>query len=192
MNLENTFRNLPTIKTERLILRRMKLSDAEDIFAYAFDEELTKTTNWSAHKTIQDSENYLRTMIKRYSYNQASEWCMVLRATGKVIGTCGFVSWVPKHYSGEIGYSIARKYWNMGLTTEAIRSVIDFGFNVVKLNRIEAKCKIHNIASERVMQKVGMQLEGIMREGMYVKDKFHSLKIYSILLKDYKQAEGKQ
>jgi ribosomal-protein-alanine N-acetyltransferase len=112
---------------------------------------------------------------------------MVLKETGKVIGTCGFVNWNHGHYCGELGYSLARRYWNKGLTTEAIRKAIEYGFVKIKLNRIEARCQVDNPASERVMQKVGMKFEGIQREIMYVKKKFRSLKIYSILLSDFKK-----
>ena len=189
MKLEHVFSHLPVLRTKSLILRKMKLSDAQDIFEYASDKEMCRTTNWSAHTSIKDSVTYLKSMLKRYSYNQASEWCITLKKTGKVIGTCGFVGWIPKHHTAEIGYSLARRFWNQGLTTEAIRKVIEYGFRKIKLNRIEARCQLDNLASERVMQKVGMKFEGIQREIMFVKEKFRSLKVYSILVSDYENSD---
>jgi len=167
----------------------MLLSDAQDIFDYASDFEVSKTTNWSPHTSIEDSKIYVKSMLKRYSYNQASEWGIVLKKTGKIIGTCGFTTWFPTHYKGEIGYSLAQKFWNLGLTTEAVRIVIEFGFNTIKLNRIEARCRLDNPASERVMQKAGMKFEGIQRDIMFVKKRFTSLKVYSILESDFKNLE---
>ncbi|MCD4656075.1 MAG: GNAT family N-acetyltransferase [Planctomycetes bacterium] len=189
MNIEHVFSHLPTLKTNRLILRKMKLSDAQDIFDYASDHEVSKTTNWSAHNVLEDSKTYLKSMLKRYSYNQASEWGIVHKKSGKMIGTCGFTAWIPGYYKGEIGYSLAQKFWNLGLTTEAIRKVIEFGFTKIKLNRIEARCWLNNPASERVMQKVGMQFEGSLRETMFVKKRFRTLKLYSILASDYNNLE---
>jgi len=189
MNIDQVFSQLPTLNTKRLILRRMLLSDAQDIYEYASDFEVSKTTNWSPHTSVEDSKIYLKSMLKRYSYNQASEWGIVLKKTGKMIGTCGFTSWLPAHYSGEIGYSLGQRYWNLGFTTEAIKKVIEFGFKNIKLNRIEARCRLDNPASERVMQKVGMEFEGIQRDIMFVKKRFISLKVYSILVSDYKNLD---
>ncbi len=82
------------------------------------------------------------------------------KAHAKIIGTCGFLYWLPNHARAELAYAIGREYWNQGLTTEGARAVAEFGFRTMNLNRIEARCEIPNIGSARVMEKLGMTFEG--------------------------------
>lgn len=86
-----------------------------------------------------------------------------------------------QHHRAEMGYALSRNYWNQGLITEAVRTILAFGFNELNLNRIEARCISENIGSERVMQKVGMHYEGLIREQMFVKGRYVNVKLYSAL-----------
>jgi len=81
----------------------------------------------------------------------------------------------------EIAYALARQHWNEGYTTEAVRAIIAFGYRTMRLNRIEARCDIPNIASARVMEKAGMKFECVLRQHMFVKNVDVDLKMYSIL-----------
>lgn len=189
IKVEDAFGNLPMIETERLILRKMALDDAQDLFEYASDPEVTEFVVWETHKSIEDSMKYLRFKIEQYEKKDVSEWGIEFKENKKFIGTCGFIMWNTFSSRAEIGYALSKKYWNRGLTTEAIRGVIDFGFRKMELNRIEARCMIGNDASERVMVKVGMKYEGFLREQMFVKGVFKDLKIYSILKSEYLKNE---
>ncbi len=179
------FGNLQPRETSRLLLRRLEPGDAADVFAYASDPEVARFTTWEAHQTIEDSRRFLESVAEQYATGQVSPWGVVHRGDGKVIGTCGFMWWRPRHARAEIAYAIGRRYWNQGLTTEAVREVIRFGFERMRLNRIEARCMPENAASERVMQKAGMSFEGILRESMFVKERFDDLKLYAILHREY-------
>jgi ribosomal-protein-alanine N-acetyltransferase len=89
------------------------------------------------------------------------------------------------HSRAEIGYALSRRYWGEGYMSEAVNAVIEFGFREMLLNRIMARCEVNNIASARVMEKVGMQLEGILRQHLFVKGRYWDLKIYSILREEF-------
>ena len=186
MKIEDIFTHLEPIETERLILHEMRLTDANDLYEYASDPEVNKyMSTWETHKSIEDTKVFINTVIEAQQKNQVRNWCIELKAEKKALGACGFVYWDTKDSRAAFGYVIARKYWNKGIMTEAMNEVIAFGFNKMKLNRIEATCSVENIGSWRVMEKLGMQCEGIHREHVFKRGQFHDVKFYSLLKKEY-------
>lgn len=185
MNSEDVFTTLETIETERVLLREMRLADANDLFEYASDPEVSQYTSWETHQSIEDTKDFVKTVIEAQQKKQVRNWCIELKAGKKAIGACGFVYWDIQHSRAAFGYALARKYWNQGIMTEAMNEVIAFGFHQMKLNRIEAICEIENIGSFRVMEKLGMQNEGLYREYVFKGGRFRDVKMYSILKKDY-------
>ncbi|MDP8227452.1 MAG: GNAT family protein [Candidatus Celaenobacter polaris] len=185
MKIEDIFSNIPILCTKSLILKKMTLKDAEDLFEYASDPEVTKYITWAPHKSIDDSIDFLKSVLRRYENNEVSEWGIVYKENNKFIGTCGYVLWVPVHSLAEIAFALSGEYWGKGLMTEAVKEVIKYGFEKMNLNRIYARCFMENIGSQKVLEKVGMKFEGILREQMFIKSKFSDMKIYSILRKEY-------
>jgi len=185
MEIEDIFDDLSVLETGRLLLRKMSLSDAEDLFEYASDPEVAKYTTWQAHESIEDTKCFLNSVMDQHKNRQVAPWGVIHKEDKKLIGTCGFVYWDLPNSRAEIAYALSRKYWRKGYMTEAVREVITFGFRTMELNRIEARCKIKNIASARVMEKVGMRFEGILRQHMFAKGTYHDLKIYSILKEEW-------
>jgi ribosomal-protein-alanine N-acetyltransferase len=184
MQVENFFGDLPTLYTERLILRKLTLDDAKDLFEFASDPEVAKYVSWEPHRSIEDSINLIKFTHERYEKREGIIWGIVYRENNKVIGTCD-ISPAIKHFRAEIAYAISRDYWGKGLMTEAVKEAIKFGFEKMNLNRIQAMCIPENIGSYRVMEKVGMKYEGLIREYLYIKGKFQDLKLYSILRIEY-------
>lgn len=185
MIIEDIFDTLPILETRRLILRKMTLEDALDMYEYASDPEVTKYVTWDYHRSIDDSIRFLKSTIQKYVNKEVSEWGIIYKESDKFIGTCGYLWWNPSLSHAEIGYALSRKYWNKGLMAEAVKEVIRYGFEKMILNRIEARCRVENIASQRVMEKVGMKFEGIMREVLFAKGFYYDLKVYSILKREY-------
>jgi ribosomal-protein-alanine N-acetyltransferase len=179
------FRSLPTLETDRVILRKMTFADAMDIFEYAANPEVSKYTNWNAHQSVKDTKFFLNTVNERYKNSQITDWGIVHKKDQKLIGTCGFVEWDMFHNRAEIGYALSHKYWRQGYMTEAVMAVMNFGFRKMDLNRIEARCQVENVASSGVMEKVGMKFEGILRQQMLIKGEYWDLKIYSILRQEF-------
>src|SRR5512146_1366713 len=106
-------------------------------------------------------------------------WAIVDRLNAHVIGTIGLTSYMAQHARAELGFAIARPYWNQGYTTEAVRALLGFALHDLGLNRIEAFCKVENIGSARVMEKAGMQLEGVLRQREFIKGRYEDLRIYA-------------
>ncbi len=186
LKIGDVFGDLPELQTPRLLLRKLKPEDAADMFEYASDPEVARDVTWEAHRSINDSRGFIDSVLKKYANKETSEWGLVLKESGKLIGTCGFVWWRPEHAKAEFGYALSRKYWGRGLMTEAAAAVIAFGFGKMKLHRLEARCIITNVGSEKVMLKNGMRYEGTTRDIVYEKGGFKSLKLYSLLKEEYK------
>ena len=181
MEIEKIYSDLPILETEHLILRKVTLEDLEDMFLYGSDEEVAKYVTWDRHKTIADTKGFIEFVLNKYQNKQVAPWGIEYKENGKFIGTIDFVWWKPNHKIAEIGYVLSKDYWGKGLTTEAAKALIQFGFNEMDLVRIQARCLVENIGSSRVMEKSGMQFEGVIRKGMFVKGKHQDLKMYSIL-----------
>ena len=185
-SLDDALRDLPQIETERLLLRRIRLDDASDLFAYASDASVTATLVWDTHLSIDDSLAYIATVVATYEAGTGAMWGIEHQEQRRLIGTVGFNSVREAGYVGVVGYALARPYWRQGLMTEALRHVIDFGFRHMGLWRIEATCRNDNIGSYRVLEKGGMQLEGVLRDARYVKGRLETIRLYSILRRDYR------
>ncbi|MCT7984679.1 GNAT family N-acetyltransferase [Laspinema sp. A4] len=177
--------DLPTLESDRLILRKMSLEDAPDLFEYASDPEVAKYTTWHPHQSLEDSHIFLNSILKKYQNHECFDWGIVHKADIKLIGTCGLVNWVLPHYHAEIGYALSQRYWGQGYMTEAVQALLAFGFQKTDLNRIQGRCKLANRPSARVMEKVGMKFEGILRQQMFIKGSFHDMNLYALVRKDW-------
>ena len=108
IKIEDIFADLPTLETTRLILRKIKLDDVQDMFDYASDEAMTPFVTWDAHRTIDDSMAFINKTIEKYEKSQVSQWGIIFKETGKLVGTCGFLWWVPEWRRAELAYAISR------------------------------------------------------------------------------------
>src|ERR1043165_5244731 len=158
---------MPALPTERLILRKITMDDRDAVFAWARDPEVSRYGSWDAHRTPHDTEVFIESCLKQYDREGLGPWVIQLRETGAVIGTCGFGYVDRLARRRGTGYFLSRSEWGRGYATEATRAVLRFGFGPLALNRIEARCMPLNTASERVMQKVGMKFEGLLRQDMF-------------------------
>jgi len=177
---EDPCRNLPVLETARLVLRRMEEGDAEDVFEYASDPAVAEHTSWAPHQSLEGSRAFAATQGR----GTGCSWGIVHKADHKLIGACGIIR-ERAPYRAEINYVLSRKYWDQGYMTEAVRELIRFGYEVLGLNRIQARCKVENVASARVMEKAGMMFEGVLREYSFSKGRHLDLKMYSILRRDW-------
>lgn len=185
MSSGNQFSEIPTIQTDRLILRKLTQQDQNNIFEYASVPEVSKFLPWEAHKTIDDTAAFLKLVEEEFEKFKYIVFGIELKAEKKIIGTIVLRNWNQTNRCIDIGYAISNKYWNKGLTTEAVKAVIKFGFEELNANRIEAHCDKDNIASYRVMEKAGMKHEGTLRQKVMMKNKFIDVKFNSILREEY-------
>lgn len=172
-----------TLETERLILRRFKIEDAENMYNnWASDEKVCRYVTWDVHESVEVTKQLLENWIKEYDDN-AYKWAVELKDTHEIIGNISVVHIHKKDLNAEIGYCYGSKYWGRGYATEALRRVIEFLLNDCNLYLVEAKHIGGNPASGRVMEKAGMKKEATLRDRMInkVTKKFDNMVYYSII-----------
>ena len=179
------FKHPPILECDRVILKKMDRSFADDMFEYASNPAVTKYLTWDVHPNRRFSYNYLGYVNSRYRTGEFFDWAITMRDSGKMIGTCGFTRFNFSSYSAEIGFVLNPKYWGYSIAPEAARRVIRFGFDTLELHRIEARYMENNIQSRRVMEKSGMTFEGIYRDMMLVRGQFVSVGVCSILRSEF-------
>ena len=179
------FSAMPTLKTERLILRPMRASDAADMYDYAKGSEVTTYLLWSPHPSQSYTKDYLKYIEKRYRLGEFYDWAVVDRESGKMIGTCGFTRFDFPHNIGEVGYVLSPAFHGRGFGTEAAARVLRFGFEELGLHRIEVKFMQGNDASLHVAEKLGMSFEGYRRDAMFVKGKYRTIGMSAILAEEF-------
>ena len=179
------FSNIPTLETDRFILRRLNLDDTDDMYEYAKCAEVTKYLTWSPHPDKAYTLEYLMYLQNRYKTGDFFDWAVVCKDSGKMIGTCGFTRFFFAHNGAEIGYVLNPAYHGKGIATEVVGRVIRYGFENLALERIEGKFMIENEASRRVMEKNGMVFEGVRRKGMLIKGVYRNVGSCAIIKEDF-------
>lgn len=185
------FSHMPELSTQRLLLRPMRESDAEDMYAYAQREDVTTYLLWSPHPSVTYTRDYLKYLETRYAVGDFYDWAVIERSSGRMIGTCGFTRIDAPNDCAEIGYVLDPEHHGMGYGTEAAERVVEFGFSVLGLHRIEARFMEGNRASRHVMEKLGMTFEGYRRESMLVKGRYRTVGICALLREDHERMRYK-
>ncbi|MDO6992781.1 GNAT family N-acetyltransferase [Brachyspira innocens] len=175
------------LENERLLLRKFRLDDAYDMYNnWANDDDVTKYLTWKTYKSIDDAKKTINEWTSKYDNDNFYQWGIVLKEEGNIlIGSISVVYINDNTDTISVGYCISKNYWNKGITSEAFSILINFFFNDVRVNRIEAFHNVYNISSGKVMLKCGLKKEGVLRE--YLKDNtgISDAAVYSILRRDY-------
>ncbi|MBM4104406.1 MAG: GNAT family N-acetyltransferase [Planctomycetes bacterium] len=172
----------PTLETKRLILRPLAMSDAEAILHYSQKPIFYQAMGRQTYSSASDIEEFIANILKK---EPSFYWVVILRGKNCVIGDCGFCQFHKDARRAEICYAVDPVCWNHGYATEAAGRVIQFGFEEAGLDRIQAICSTGNSVSERVIQKSGMQFEGVLRHYIRHEDKPLDIKMYSILKQEW-------
>lgn len=153
------------IETDRLILRRYKIEDADAMYKnWASDSEVTKFLTWQPHSSVDVSRSIIEDWLKKYSDKKYYQWAIVLKDNGnEPIGGISVVHMNEDISMVHIGYCLGRAWWRRGIMSEALKAVTDFMFDTVEVNRVEARHDPRNPNSGKVMQKCGMKYEGTLR-----------------------------
>ncbi|MDZ7319511.1 MAG: GNAT family N-acetyltransferase [candidate division KSB1 bacterium] len=181
--------SIPTLRTPRLILRPFTPDDAPVVQHLAGVREVAEmTTNIPYPYEDGIAKEWIATHQPSFENGEAVTFAIVLDQASQLIGAIG-LRFQKAHLGAELGYWIGKMYWNQGYCTEAARAVIRYGFESFHLNRIQARHMTKNPASGRVMQKVGMQYEGTLRQSLVREDQFYDAAIYSILCDEFLAAK---
>lgn len=171
----------PVLETERLNLREITKEDAEGIFACFSNGNVTRYYGEETLHHIAQAEKFVDFFSKNYEAKRGIRWGIEIKGIKKIIGTIGFNAWSPKHKRAEIGYEIHPDYWRQGYSSEALSTILSYGFDVMGLSRIGAVVFLENEASNQMLLKHGFQKEGILRDYIVQNGTSHDTYVYSLL-----------
>jgi len=147
----------PDLETERMILRPLSLSDAEQIFnCWTTDEDVARYMVWDIHENVEDTIEWLKLEEANLLSNKNYTWGMVLKENNELFGTIG-LNYKDEEKCFSLGYNIAKKYWRNDLTTEAGRKVLEFGVKDLGQKKFFCRHAVENIGSMKVMTKLGFK-----------------------------------
>ncbi|GKU80103.1 GNAT family N-acetyltransferase [Paenibacillus sp. L3-i20] len=170
--------------TERLHLRKMQMSDSSSLFKIWSDPDVTKFMNVSNFTDETQAQEMIRILDELSQENKAIRFSIIELESNEIIGTCGYNFLDFENQKAEIGYDIAKSFWGRGYASEAIRTLLEYGFSSLNMNRIEAKVEPENVNSIKLLQNLNFTFEGTLRQYERVNEKFNDLNIYSKLVTD--------
>ena len=176
----------PRLETTRLVLRALRMEDADFIFKEWSDPAVTYyMRDEEPLKSREQAEEKLRPYQTPEKIPTAKWWGIEIKADGHLIGTVGIFRWDKQHHRAEIGYDLCPIYWGQGLMPEALQVLMRYGFEEMDLNRVEATTHTENQRSQRVLAKLGFQREGVLRE-YYCCDGIYNDQVqYSLLRREW-------
>lgn len=150
----------PQLETERLILRVFTREDAEAVFyGWETDPDVAKYMMWESHNDIEKTKAWLEYEIDQIEKDDWYRWALIEKGTNKLIGTC-IIHYSPEDKAYAIGYNLSKNYWGQGFVTEAMKEVLSFAKENLKIKEVIAAHAVENPASGKVMQKLGMVYVG--------------------------------
>ncbi|PHA02552.1 GNAT family N-acetyltransferase [Bacillus pseudomycoides] len=171
----------PIIETERLILRELIEDDAQGILNCFSNEDVLRHYGQNPLTDIEQVKNIIRNFSNNYKEKRGIKWGIERKETEEMIGTIGFHDWSSEHKRAEIAYALLPEHWGKGYATEAVLKVISYGFHELELTRIGAVVFTENKASNVLLEKLGFQKEGVLRNYMYQNNVAYDTNVYSLL-----------
>jgi ribosomal-protein-alanine N-acetyltransferase len=177
------FSPFPNLETERLLLRRVDSNDINEIFALRSNPETMKYIPRPLVKTDEDALEHIAMIDSKIDSNEGINWAITLKDNPKLIGVIGHYRIKPENYRAELGYMLLPEYHGKGIVSEAVKEAVKYGFQVMKLNSLEAIIDPDNHASAKVLEKNGFVKEAHLKEYEFYEGRFLDTVIYSILNK---------
>ena len=184
---EELFRNYRELQSERLLLREITARDVSDVFEiYSDPEVMLYFDDRFAFQDLSEAEQMISGYQNEIRDQNGMRWGIVLKESGKLIGTCGFHALSEYDKRIEVGYDLNRNYWQKGIMTEALSLIINHAFGCSDVNRIEAMVEPPNTGSRALLEKLGFQHEGTLRKHEMCRGDFVDIQMFSLLREDRK------
>lgn len=173
------------LRTERLHARKLELEDAETIYEIFSDDRVTRYWGTPKMTDRSDAETFIKATHEGFESGELLEWGIIETATEQLIGVSAYASWDQKNRRAEIGFALNRKRWGKGLMKEWLAVFIPYGFETLKLHRIEADVDPRNKASIKLLEFFGFKKEGHLRERYHAGGEVQDSLIYGLLQREY-------
>ncbi len=182
---ERVFKAFPVLDMNDIVLRELRVTDYKPFYTYLSDPMVNRyVSEEDTPKSLERAKEELKYWGNLFHNRRSIYWGIALKNTDMLIGTAGFNVWSRTHRRGEVSYDLARPHWGKGIMTRVLQTICDYGFTAMDINRIQATVAMDNIASIRVLSKVGFQQEGIMRDYGILHGKKKDFYMMSYLQKD--------
>ncbi|MDK8190567.1 GNAT family protein [Paenibacillus sp. UMB7766-LJ446] len=172
------------LHTERLHLRKMKVSDSPSLFTVWSDPDVTKFMNVRCFTDVEQAKDMINLLDDLSRDRKAIRFTIIKKESNEIIGSCGYNALDFDNFKAEIGYDLAKSSWGRGYASEAVSSLVDHAFSSLKLNRVKAKVDPENVSSIKLLEKLFFTFEGTLREYERVEGTFNDLHMYSKLISD--------
>jgi RimJ/RimL family protein N-acetyltransferase len=172
------------LRTPRLVLRDFVEADWPAVHEYASDLEVVRDMIWGPSTEAQTRE-FVATTVEQQRRRPREQYGLAIEFEGALVGGCRLEIQDATKKEADLGYVMNRSYWRRGIATEAARALLTFGFEHLKLHRVWATCDPGNAGSIRVLEKIGMQREGRMREHEFIKGRWRDSLLFAILDRDW-------
>ena len=179
--LNPNFTPFPTLTTNRLVLRKITIDDAPEMFFMRTDDRVMKYIERPRPKSIDETIAFINMINEEEKKNNLITWGIALKNESKLIGTVCFLRFQKENYRIELGYALHPGYWNKGIMNEVLSVVIDYGFKEMKAHSIEANINPENTASQKLLEKNKFIREGFYKENFFWEGQFLDTAIYSLL-----------
>ena len=184
MKIDNNKGIFPIITTDQLVCRQITTADAPILHQYWSDSDVTEYMSLEPFKNIEETLDMIALLNSLPENKEGIRWAITRKGDNRALGTCGFHNSKPEHFRVEMGYELGKEYWGQGIMTEALTAILDYGFKHMDYNRVEAFVNYGNMRSTGILEKLGFQREGILREYEYNRGKFVNQYCYSLLKSD--------
>lgn len=181
---ESVFESFPVLESERLIYRAYKKEDAEGLLNIRSHKDVAKYMDTAIPKCIEDTEKRIEGCIHTFNEHKGITWAITEKSNNQFIGDFGIWRMDKQNARGELGYILHPNFWKKGYMSEAMNTLIRFGFKELKLHSLEANVNINNENSKALLLKFGFKLEAVFRENFYYDGQFLDSEIYCLLESD--------
>jgi len=179
--LQFNFTPYPVLRTERLCLRAVTLSDVHEVLFLRSDEEVMRYIDRPRATTVTEAETFIGLISRGIADDTDITWGITIAGEDVLIGYLGFWRMKPEHHRAEVGYALHPSWQGKGIAGEALRAILDYGFNVMKLHSVEANVNPGNLASIKLLERHGFVREAYFREDFLWNGQFLDSAIYCLL-----------
>lgn len=179
--LSLNFSPFPTLHTERLVLREVNIGDAAEIFFLRSNEQVLQYLDKQPATSVEEAAAFIQRIREDQAKTAGILWGITVKNSPEIIGTAGFWQMQKEHYRAEIGYALHPGFQGRGIMNEALKAVLAYGFETMKLHSVEANINPANSASRKLLEKNGFIKEAYFKENYFFNGRFIDSEIYSLL-----------
>lgn len=177
----NVFQEFPVLKTERLTLRDIRVSDAKEIFEMRSSGRVNQFISRPSMNNLEDSVLLVEKTIAAFKIKQAIGWAGILRESDEIIGTCGFNQIDFNNRRAEIGGELSVDFWGKNIALEAVKAIVQFGLETLNLHTIEAKVSPNNRGAIFLLEEIGFRKEAHFVDRIFYDNQYSDMAVYSLL-----------